>query len=109
MWLDHNRMSIMRRTRIYLSAVGDAIFSKPKWILAGSVTIRVTHIHKMGFKHMIYAGPTTFPGEPYGEIYAATRWDLIRYFPLVFVRDTYRRLRRRARRRAAEGRKGARA
>ncbi|MEM7271192.1 MAG: hypothetical protein AAF401_18290 [Pseudomonadota bacterium] len=109
MWLDHGAMTPLRRTRIYLSAMADAMRSKPKWILAGSVTIGVAHIHKMGFKHMIYAGPTTFAGEPYGEIYAATRFDLVRYFPGVFVRDLARRMRKRARRRSKPKRNAAQA
>ncbi|MEM0990119.1 MAG: hypothetical protein AAGK00_14675 [Pseudomonadota bacterium] len=81
MWLDQRRINNLRRTRIYLSAVVDAMRIGRGWIVAGSVSEKIARIHKIGFRQMIYAGPTTFPGAPYGEIYAARAHELAVRFP----------------------------
>ena len=97
MWLDHARMTPLKRTRIYISAVIMAISRRRRWVLAGSVSEQVAALHKNGFRKMVYFGPTAFPGEPYGEIYAARPYELILYFPLAFVRDLIRRAKKRRR------------
>jgi len=106
MWLDHARMTPLKRTRIYLSAVFMAVARRRRWVLAGSVSEQVASLHKRGFRHMVYCGPTAFPGQPYGEIYAARPHELILNFPLGFIRDVIARMkkRRRKRRRTADQR-----
>lgn len=95
MWLDHARMTRVRRTRIYLTAIFMAYGLRRRWVLAGSVSERVAALHKNGFRHMVYCGPTTFPGGPYGEIYAARPYELILNFPKAFCIDMAGRLRKR--------------
>ena len=97
-------MTTLRRTRIYLTAVFMAAARRRRWVLAGSVSERVAALHKNGFRRMVYYGPTTFPGQPYGEIYAARPYELILNFPRGFVSDRLNRLkkRRRGRRRVAD-------
>lgn len=99
MWLDRARMTPLRRTRIYLSAVFMAVARRRRWVLAGSVSEQVASLHKRGFRHMVYFGPTAFPGQPYGEIYAARPHELILNFPLGFIRDMIIRTKKRLRKR----------
>ncbi len=97
MWLDHGRMTPFRRTRIYLDAVFTAIGYRRRWMLAGSVSERVASLQKNGFRQMVYCGPTTFPGQPYGEIYAARPYELILNFPRAFLGDMIGKARKRRR------------
>ncbi len=97
MWLDHASMTPLRRTRIYLSAVLMAVMRRRRWVLAGSVSEQVAALHKNGFRRMVYCGPTTFPGRPYGEVYAARPHELILNFPHAFASDTFNRLKKRRR------------
>lgn len=95
MWLDRDLAAGWKRRWIYLSAILDAMRQPGRWIVAGSVSDKVAAIHRAHFNHMIYCGPTTFPGAPYGEIYAAPRFGLLLRFPNAFLIDLMKRLGRR--------------
>ncbi len=97
MWLDRAKMTPLKRTRIYVCAVLMAVTRRRRWVLAGSVSEQVASLHKRGFRHMVYCGPTAFPGQPYGEIYAARPYELILKFPSGFLSDLVNRALRRRR------------
>lgn len=95
MWLDRSSMTWPRRTRIYFAAIQVAILTGKRFIIAGSVTEAVAATHKASFRHIVYCGPTTFKGAPYGEIYAAKPYELILFTPFATAKDIATRLYRR--------------
>ena len=95
MWIDHGAVTEFQRARIYYSAIRVAAFSGRRFIIAGSVSENVASIHKLGFKRMVYRGPTTFDGAPHGEIYAARPVELLLWTPVATVWNLATRFRRR--------------
>lgn len=94
MWMDRDLITPGQRMLVYGHALYDSLTAGRKWIVCGTVTAKVGDIHKLGFRRQIYRGPMTFPGQPHGEIYAASRAEILRRIPAAYFRDRARRRKR---------------
>ena len=91
MWINWARISRGQRALVYLNALYDALTAGRRWIVCGTVKEKIGLTHKLIFRREVYKGPTTFPGHPDGEIYAASRWEVLRRIPSALIRDRRRR------------------
>jgi hypothetical protein len=76
-WMDKDSVSGWERNCLYLNLVWNSWKYSKHWVFGGSVTPKVAVIQRRVMPLLVFSGRTALDNSPEGEIYCATREELL--------------------------------
>ena len=89
LWLSRARLTTQQRNNVYLLAAMDALATRRRWIVGGSISPKLAQTQKRVLPRVLYTGPWEYAGSPpEAQIYCAGWWQLATLIAAAYSRTT---------------------
>lgn len=96
LWLNRARLTTQQRNNVYLLAAMDALATRKRWIVGGSISPKLAQTQKRVLPHVLHTGPWDYEGSPPdAQVYCASWWQVAALIGAAYSRTTMEDLLRR--------------
>lgn len=89
LWLNRARLTTQQRNNVYLLAAMDALATRRRWVVGGSISPKLAQTQKRVLPRVLYTGPWDYEGSPpEAQIYCANWWQLAAMITAAYSRTT---------------------
>ena len=87
--LHRARLTTQQRNNVYLLAAMDALATRRRWVVGGSISPKLAQTQKRVLPRVLYTGPWDYEGSPpEAQIYCANWWQLAAMITAAYSRTT---------------------